>query len=88
MKDDKEEVKAAKIIQYAVRRWLHKRLYDNLARSQPFLNLPITEERAIKLQQEIDHWQYKNKVQLAWREKKGGNTHVSVILGTTNDYSG
>ena len=55
---DDEESKAAKTIQNAVRRWLHKRLHDNLARSQPFLNLPITEERAIKLQQEIDHWQY------------------------------
>ena len=59
VKDTKNE--AAKIIQLAVRKWLTKRMYENLAKSQPFLNMPITEERAIKLQQEIDHWQYQNK---------------------------
>ena len=52
---------AAKIIQLAVRRWLNKRLKDQLAKCQPYLNLPITEERAIKLQQEIDAWQHHHK---------------------------
>ena len=81
VKDDKEdEVKAAKIIQNAVRRWLHKRLYDNLARSQPFLNLPITEERAIKLQQEIDHWQYKNKVPPMTTPNELGELHSKAQM--------
>jgi len=50
------------IIQTAVRRWLNKRIKDQLAKSQPLLNKPITEERAIKLQQEIDAWQHHHKV--------------------------
>ena len=60
--EDDTKNEAAKVIQLAVRKWLSKRLYENLAKSQPFLNMPITEERAIKLQQDIDHWQYQNKV--------------------------
>ena len=32
-----------------------------MAKSQPFLNKPITEERAMKLQQEIDAWQHHHK---------------------------
>ena len=53
---------AANKIQLAVRRWLNKRRKDQLAKSQPFLNRPITEERAMKLQQEIDAWQHHHKV--------------------------
>ena len=33
-----------------------------MCRCQPFLNKPITEERAIKLQQEIDSWQHHHRV--------------------------
>lgn len=59
-KDPKAEV-AAMTIQLAIRRWLHRRRKEHLAKSQPFLNLPITEERAMKLQQEIDAWQHHHK---------------------------
>ena len=53
---------AALAIQLAVRKWLHKRRRDHLAKSQPFLNKPLTEERAIKLQQDIDAWQHHHRV--------------------------
>lgn len=33
-----------------------------MAKSQPYLNKPITEERAMKLQQDIDAWQHHHKV--------------------------
>ena len=49
---------AALTIQVTVRRWLTRRKKKNLAKSQPFLNKPITEERAMKLQQDIDAWQH------------------------------
>ena len=99
---------AVRIIQVAIRKWLHNKRREHLARSycskirenskdkisilapfdnriiidfksnsfkysifsnframcrcQPFLNKPITEERAIKLQQEIDSWQHHHRV--------------------------
>ena len=37
-------------------------ILEHLCRCQPFLNKPITEERAIKLQQEIDAWQHHHRV--------------------------
>jgi hypothetical protein len=53
---------AAMTIQFAARRWLNKRIKDQLAKSQAYLNKPITEDRAIKLQQDIDAWQHHHRV--------------------------
>jgi len=53
---------AALTIQIAARRWLTRRNREELAKSQPYLNKPITEERAMKLQQDIDAWQHHHKV--------------------------
>lgn len=59
---NEREATAAMTIQTSVRRWLNRRIKEHLAKSQPYLNKPITEERAIKLQQEIDAWQHHHKV--------------------------
>ena len=59
---DPKRNRAASVIQQAVRRWLTKRTKEQMARSQGYLNKPITEDRALKFQQEIDAWQHHNRV--------------------------
>jgi len=55
---------AALKIQYAVRRWLHK-TSNNCSTSQwtrSLLQHRISDSRAAELQQEIETWQYRNKI--------------------------
>ncbi len=59
---DTVKEQAAIVIQVVIRKWLHQRLRANVVKSQRFLNLPITEERASKLQQDIDSWQHHHKI--------------------------
>ncbi len=61
-KVDPKKERAANVIQLAVRRWMTRKSKEQMARSQSYLNKPITEERAIKFQQEIDAWQHHNRV--------------------------